>query len=444
MKICSVCTFQCGEEMKFCPNCGSNSFVAKSAVAPSPPQDDGNRKICVLCRTSCKTSSVQCPLCGEGVFETEDGSPFVGGGNSLPRSSSSPPSVAAQPPPIIEEPPVSLQKPVKTPSQGDMYKSPQYPDFTYYPDYQQLSSEGFDDDKGIPLWKKIAIVAGIVFGSAAIIAVAVILFFLLRPEREPEYTAEGQSINGTVYENSTPAARERETPVTETRPATPRPTLNPPAPFVIEDVVPPTFATPESPQQEDDYPAPTRAPAQTARQPATPRSIMVNGGSADVGTASPNQTVTITANFPPTGQLFMGWTSEQNIRFANPNSETTTFNMPTTDVIVTANFGSTFIRATSITMYWNGVRPPEPFTVPIGWTIPISGTVVPYNATNQHILWSIPAASNNTNSTIGVPIGDGGWSFNAGGSPGTFVLRATITGGSELADFRQDFTITVD
>ena len=74
-------------------------------------------------------------------------------------------------------------------------------------------------------------------------------------------------------------------------------------------------------------------------------SITVVNGTADKETAEAGQTVTVTAD-KRLGATFTGWTSE-DVEFANPSAETTTFVMPDKAVTATANFkgeGTPYIK----------------------------------------------------------------------------------------------------
>ena len=67
-------------------------------------------------------------------------------------------------------------------------------------------------------------------------------------------------------------------------------------------------------------------------------SITVNGGTANPVSATEGTTITITANAPEEGKVFSGWTSDDGVAFADASALTTTFVMPTKNVIVTANY----------------------------------------------------------------------------------------------------------
>ena len=75
----------------------------------------------------------------------------------------------------------------------------------------------------------------------------------------------------------------------------------------------------------------------TAIQP-TAHAITINGGTANLATATAGQSVSITANTPPAGQRFSHWTASPAVTFANANTTSTTFTMPNNAVTITAVF----------------------------------------------------------------------------------------------------------
>jgi len=77
-----------------------------------------------------------------------------------------------------------------------------------------------------------------------------------------------------------------------------------------------------------------------------------------------------------------------------------------------------------------------PETVAVGTPLTLSGDVVPANATNKTIVWSLASAGN----TGAVISGD---TFSATAA-GTAVVTATITDGIVSGDYTQDFPITVN
>jgi hypothetical protein len=67
--------------------------------------------------------------------------------------------------------------------------------------------------------------------------------------------------------------------------------------------------------------------------------LTVNNGSGDGNYAAGTQ-VTVSANAPPPGQQFVGWTMDHQI-LANPQSPTTTATMPSVDATITATYVTT-------------------------------------------------------------------------------------------------------
>ncbi|MCL2067227.1 MAG: hypothetical protein FWG99_07150 [Treponema sp.] len=99
----------------------------------------------------------------------------------------------------------------------------------------------------------------------------------------------------------------------------------------------------------------------------------------------------------------------------------------TQDFNITVNDG--FVAVTSI----NDV----PTTAIAGTPLNLTGTVLPVNATNQNIIWSVsPLDDGSTGASIT------GNSLNTT-SEGTTTIRATITDGSAVGDYIQDFYVIV-
>lgn len=69
---------------------------------------------------------------------------------------------------------------------------------------------------------------------------------------------------------------------------------------------------------------------------AAAHTLTVNGGTG-TGRYDPGMTVTVTANPPPSGQHFVGWTGDTPI-LANPASVATTALMPSQNVVITATY----------------------------------------------------------------------------------------------------------
>ena len=70
--------------------------------------------------------------------------------------------------------------------------------------------------------------------------------------------------------------------------------------------------------------------------PITYPVTVVNGTGS--GNYAEGTTVTITADSPTTGKQFVGWTSSDDVMFADANAATTTFVMPAKDITVTAMY----------------------------------------------------------------------------------------------------------
>ncbi len=75
--------------------------------------------------------------------------------------------------------------------------------------------------------------------------------------------------------------------------------------------------------------------------------VTVEGGTADVNTAIPGQTVTITASCPPDGKFFHSWKCEDDdveIDNATDEGTQTTFVMPNHNVVIEANYEDILIE----------------------------------------------------------------------------------------------------
>ena len=84
----------------------------------------------------------------------------------------------------------------------------------------------------------------------------------------------------------------------------------------------------------------------------TTYTVTVNGGTADKSAAAANETVTLTADAPPTGKEFDKWVvNAGGISLANENASTTTFTMPATDVEVTATYKDSSVTPPGPTTY---------------------------------------------------------------------------------------------
>ncbi len=97
----------------------------------------------------------------------------------------------------------------------------------------------------------------------------------------------------------------------------------------------------------------------TAKQPPTPPTtytVTVNNGTTDKSTAEAGETVTLTADTPPTGKQFDKWVvNAGGISLADENAGTTTFTMPSANVEVTATYKDNFVTppVTTSTISYN-------------------------------------------------------------------------------------------
>ena len=129
---------------------------------------------------------------------------------------------------------------------------------------------------------------------------------------------------------------------------------------------------------------------------------------------------------------FRYWT---NTTSADPGGAGSLGNGSTTTITGTHKYariespGPPFVPVTDIT----GV----PTTGTVGTSLTLGGTVVPANATNQTIAWSLGSGSTAPGATVYAG------AVNASG-PGTIVARATITDGAAPGtNYTQDFTINL-
>ena len=122
--------------------------------------------------------------------------------------------------------------------------------------------------------------------------------------------------------------------------------------------------------------------------------ITVVDGGANVLSAEAGTTITITADEAPSGYVFDKWISTDGVVFADENSATTTFNMPSKNVTVTATYqlmtlsitfnanGGTGTKASVQVSYGNNYTLPEnPFTAPAGkefdgWALSATGAKI--------------------------------------------------------------------
>jgi uncharacterized protein YjdB len=119
--------------------------------------------------------------------------------------------------------------------------------------------------------------------------------------------------------------------------------------------------------------------------------VTANNASVTESHYKDGDSVTITANSAPEGQEFTGWTTEDEIIFADAGSVQTTFTMPAKPVTVTANYKVSNVDVTGITLSQTNVN------LKVGNTITLSATITPSNASNTGVTWS---SSNESIATV--------------------------------------------
>lgn len=139
-------------------------------------------------------------------------------------------------------------------------------------------------------------------------------------------------------------------------------------------------------------------------------------------------TVTLRATGITSGRSFSGWTNGTLTSTSNP----VTITVSSSGNAWTGSTASSFIPVTDIT--------DVPSEITAGYELSLSGnsiptTVVPSNATNRTITWSV-ASQNGTGATVS------GETFEAT-SAGTATVRATITNGTSSGNYTEDFSVTV-
>ncbi|MCL1893771.1 MAG: InlB B-repeat-containing protein [Holophagaceae bacterium] len=138
----------------------------------------------------------------------------------------------------------------------------------------------------------------------------------------------------------------------------------------------------------------------------TTYTLTVTSGTGS-GEYAEGETVHITANAPPTGQVFKNWTSSPAITLANPNSASTSFTMPATPVTITANYGD-----------------PDPITVtitPDTWNLTVGGS----HAFSAHLSGGLGNHSVEWDATGGTIDIHG--IYTAPETPGSYTITATST-----------------
>ena len=143
--------------------------------------------------------------------------------------------------------------------------------------------------------------------------------------------------------------------------------------------------------------------------------ITVIDGTADFDEAEEGELITITADTPATGYRFVNWTSDDDVDFDDEDEAETTFEMPASDVTVTANFEQI---------------PPTPFTVTVtggtaspssalqGATVTVTATVPSgYRFTGWTVLSGGVSLSNANNATTTFIMGTANVALNANFAP---------------------------
>jgi len=103
--------------------------------------------------------------------------------------------------------------------------------------------------------------------------------------------------------------------------------------------------------------------------------VTVSGGTGG-GSYAVGATVSITAGTAPTGQVFKNWTTSSNgVTFANANSATTTFKMPSNAVTVTAEFGEAPKYTVTVSSKWAGAAGSGSYSA--GTTVSINAGTAP-------------------------------------------------------------------
>jgi len=95
-----------------------------------------------------------------------------------------------------------------------------------------------------------------------------------------------------------------------------------------------TASTDESATSTDESAASAAEESTTAAAPASQTLTVINGSASG---DTPGSVVTVTANDPPAGQQFAGWTGDVQI-LANPALSPTTATIPSTPVTITATY----------------------------------------------------------------------------------------------------------
>jgi len=145
--------------------------------------------------------------------------------------------------------------------------------------------------------------------------------------------------------------------------------------------------------------------------------LTVNGGSGS-GNHAAGTSVTLIAGTAPSGKIFDKWTGGNGGSFANVNSASTTFTMPSNAATVTATYKNPpagTILVTGITVSGGASISAK------GGTVQLTANVTPSNANNKNVTWTSSNATIATVNTSGKVTAK---------TNGTVTIRATAQDGS--------------
>lgn len=176
--------------------------------------------------------------------------------------------------------------------------------------------------------------------------------------------------------------------------------------------------------------------------------VVVNYGTGG-GTYKAGDTVTITATAPQTGQTFTSWTTATaGVNFASANAATTTFVMPASNVVVTANFSG-----------GSGTNTPNPdgsYTVTVnngtgggnyqpGATVTITANAAPTGQTFTN--WTATGVTlsnaNSASTTFTMPSSNVTVTANYSGESSTGKHKVTVNYGSGSGEYEAGATVNI-
>ena len=164
----------------------------------------------------------------------------------------------------------------------------------------------------------------------------------------------------------------------------------------------------------------------------TPRTLTVVNG-AGSGAYVPGKTVTITANAPPAGQVFLNWTGAT---VANANAATTTLTMPTVNTTVTANYASSSKLYTLTVVNGTGSG-----SYPAGKIVTITANAPPAGQTFLSWTGATVANANAATTTLTMPADNKTVTANYSGTTYTYTL--TVVNGTGSGAYSAGKTITI-